>query len=104
MPPITTTVADTIYAPDGSKPTGRMLVSTNSTWTTADGYLILQGFTLWVAVVDGVFSVNLCPNNLGSTYTTKMETTQGYFMQVWNVPRPSGSPPVPATLLQVVVG
>lgn len=103
MPPITTNVADTIFAPDGSKPTGRMLVSTTSTWTSKDGYLVLQNFTLWVPVVNGAFAVNLIPNNGGSTYSVRMETTENYFQQVWSVPQAVGSPPASVGLAQVVV-
>ena len=103
--PIKTTVADTIYAPDGNLPTGRLIVSTIGTWTSADGFVILQGFSTWVPVTDGVFSIDLVPNQGSSpvsTYKVHMEMTEGYFFSEWSVPQP-GSPPLPVTLADVIV-
>lgn len=87
--PAKTTVTDTIYAPDGSLANGKLLVSTTETFTSADEFVILQGFSIWVPVTDGEFTVELVPNEEStpaSTYTVKMEMTQGYFTQEWNVP------------------
>jgi hypothetical protein len=99
-------VSDTIYAPDGTLLNGQILVRTTATWTSEDGYVIFQGFSIYVPVIDGVFSIGLVPNagsNPASTYSVRVQATQGYFDQTWDVPQPSGSPPAPVDLAQVIV-
>ena len=103
--PARTIITGTIYAPDGTLPTGKMLVSTTGTWTSADGFTILQGFTTWVPVADGIFSIALVPNegsSPASTYHVRIEVTEGYFAQTWDVPS-SLSPPSPVGLADVIV-
>lgn len=105
MPPILTTVVGTLYAPDGSPLDGSLLISTVGTWISADGFTILSGYTFWVPVVAGIFDVDLVLNQgsvPASTYRVKVETTQGYYMQTWDVP-PPGSPPAPVSLQEVLV-
>jgi hypothetical protein len=94
--PITRTVTDTIYAPDGSTPTGKLVVSNPVTFTSPDDFVIMQGSSLFVDVVDGVFSVNLVPY---SNYQVRVQTTDQYSSQTWNVPTGSGD----LTLADVLV-
>lgn len=84
-----TTVTDTIYAQDGSLLTGTLTVSNTTTFASADGFTILQGFSIPVAVTDGVFSVNLAPNQgsmPASAYLVTVQATQQQFPMTWNVP------------------
>ncbi len=87
--PATTTVTDTIYQPDGSLANGSLLISTTETFVSADGFTILQGFSINVPVVKGVFNVDLVPNadsSPASKYRVKYDVTQGYFSEYWEVP------------------
>ncbi|HET9179689.1 MAG TPA: hypothetical protein VFQ24_15140 [Terriglobia bacterium] len=38
-----TTISDTIHAPDGSLPSGQIVISATSTFTAADGAVVFQG-------------------------------------------------------------
>jgi hypothetical protein len=100
--PIRTQIADTLYSPEGATLNGKIVVSTTASWTSADGFLMLQGFSIWVPVVNGVLDISLVPNegsNPASTYSVAMQMTDGYFEQTWNVPSSS----TPVNLAAVVV-
>jgi hypothetical protein len=94
--PFTTTVADTLYAPQGQTTSGNLTVS-NPTFVSADGFTILQGFSVVVPVVNGAFSVDLIPY---AAYNVSVNVTQGSYTQVWDVPHSD----TPVTLADVVVG
>lgn len=61
-----TTVTDTIHAPDGSLPSGQIVISSKSTFTASDGTVVFAGAVATVTVTNGSFSVALVPN-AGST-------------------------------------
>src|SRR5512146_105206 len=56
-----TTVSDTIHAPDGALPSGRIVIKSESTFTAADGTVVFQGTVATTTVTDGAFSVALVP-------------------------------------------
>jgi len=64
--PAKTTIADTLYAPNGSKLAGTLRITNGTTFTSADGYVVPAGSEIAVNVVDGAFSVDLIPN-VGAT-------------------------------------
>jgi len=61
-----TTVTDTIHAPDGSLPSGKIVMRSKSTFTAADGTVVFSGSVATATVTNGTFSVSLIPN-AGST-------------------------------------
>ena len=61
-----TTVSDTIHAPDGSLPSGQIVIKSQSTFTAADGTVVFEGAVATATVTNGAFSVALIPN-AGST-------------------------------------
>ncbi len=61
-----TTVSDTIHAPDGSLPSGKIVMRSKSTFTAADGTVVFSGSVATATVTNGTFSVSLIPN-AGST-------------------------------------
>jgi predicted GH43/DUF377 family glycosyl hydrolase len=62
----TTTVADTIHGPDGSLPSGKIVITSKSTFTASDGSVVFSGAVATATVTNGTFSVSLIPN-AGST-------------------------------------
>ena len=100
--PFLTTVTDTIYAQDGSLLTGTLTISNTATFTSADGFTILQGFSIPVSVTDGVFTVNLVPNQgstPASTYLVTVQATQQQFPMTWSVSHSN----TPVNLAAVIV-
>ena len=63
-----TTVSDTIHGPDGSLPSGQIVISSKSTFTASDGTVVFAGVVATATVANGSFSVSLVPN-AGSTPT-----------------------------------
>jgi len=61
-----TTVSDTIHGPDGSLPSGKIVLRSKSTFTAADGTVVFSGSVATATVTNGTFSVSLIPN-AGST-------------------------------------
>lgn len=86
-----TTVADTIHGPDGSLPSGKIVISASSTFTGADGSVVLRGTVATATVTDGAFSVALIPNAgstpSGTSYTVIYELSGvPYRNETWVVP------------------
>lgn len=99
---VTITVADTIHAPDGSLPTGKIVISAPTTFTAADGSVVFQGVVAEVAVTTGAFTVDLIPNAgsspSGSYYTAKYQLSGvPVSTEIWIVP----SSPDPSLLSDV---
>jgi Pectate lyase superfamily protein len=61
-----TTITDTIHRPDGSLPSGQIVISSKSTFTASDGTVVFAGAVATATVTNGSFSVALIPNS-GST-------------------------------------
>ncbi len=86
-----TTVADTIHAPDGSLPSGKIVISASSTFTAADGSVVFHGTVATATVTNGAFSVALIPNAgstpSGTSYTAIYELSGvPYRNETWVVP------------------
>jgi hypothetical protein len=88
--PFTTEVTDTLYTPEGVPVTdGTLTIANPQTFLSADGFTFLSGFNLIVPVVNGVFSINLVPNQgstPASTYSVSVRCTDGFFDMTWTVP------------------
>jgi hypothetical protein len=61
-----TTVSDILHGPDGSLPSGQIVISSKSTFTASDGTVVFAGVVATATVANGSFSVPLVPN-AGST-------------------------------------
>ena len=61
-----TTVSGTLHGPEGALLSGTITISSNSTFTAADGTVVAKGTVATVQVTSGAFSVSLVPN-AGST-------------------------------------
>lgn len=85
-----TTVADTLYNPDGTKASGTITISNNSTFTAADGTVVPTGTVARAQVANGVFSVQLVPNvgstPSGTSYTASYKLGVTFFSETWVVP------------------
>jgi Pectate lyase superfamily protein len=97
-----TTVADTIHAPDGGLPSGQIVISATSTFTAADGSVVLRGTVVTVTVTNGAFSVALIPNAgstpLGTSYSAIYKLAGvPYRNETWVVPSSAS----PVTLAEV---
>lgn len=91
----TTTVADTIHAPDGGLPSGQIVISATSTFTAADGTVVFQGTVATVPVTNGAFSVALIPNAgstpSGTSYNVLYKLSGvTYRNETWVVPSAAG--------------
>ena len=101
-----TTVADTIHAPDGSLPTGQIIISAPSTFTAADGTVVFQGTVATAAVTNGAFSVGLVPNAgsspSGTSYKALYELSGvAYRSETWVIP--SSANPVNLAVVRSIV-
>jgi len=99
---ITTTVADTVHAPDGSLPSGQLVISATSTFTAADGTVVFQGTVATAPVTNGAFSVALVPNAgstpAGTSYSVVYKLNGvAYRNETWVVPQS----PTPVKLADV---
>ncbi|HEX5413631.1 MAG TPA: hypothetical protein VFZ27_17425, partial [Terriglobia bacterium] len=88
---VETTVADTVHAPDGSLPSGQIVISATSTFTAADGTVVFQGTVATATVTSGAFSVGLVPNAGSSPAGTSYLATYklagvAYKNETWVVP------------------
>lgn len=96
-----TTVSDTVHNPDGSTPSGTLVVHNNATFTAADGTVVPKGLVAVVSVTSGAFTVNLVPNAgstpAGSSYNAVYNLGQTYLTETWVVP----SSATPVNLMQV---
>ncbi|HET7213629.1 MAG TPA: glycosyl hydrolase family 28-related protein [Terriglobia bacterium] len=86
-----TTVADTIHAPDGSLPSGRIVIKADSTFTAADGTVVFQGTVATATVTNGALSVALVPTAgstpAGASYQALYELSGvPYHSENWTVP------------------
>ena len=61
-----TTVSDTLHGPDGSLPSGKIVITSKSTFTASDGSVVFSGAVATATVTNGAFSIALIPN-AGST-------------------------------------
>jgi hypothetical protein len=95
--PFLTTIADTLYTPEGQAVNGALYVSNPATFETSDSipFTILRGYTQQVVVTGGAFSVSLIPYD---GYSVRVQCTEGDFEQTWNVPRSD----TPVTLAEVI--
>src|ERR1700719_1885262 len=88
--PAKTTVADTLYAPNGQPVNGTMVIVNPTTMTSGDGFVIGANSATKVTVSNGVFSVALVPNigasPFGSYYLARYQVTGGFFTETWVVP------------------
>ncbi len=57
-----TTVSDTIYNADGSKPSGTLVATNLSTFTSADNFVIAAGSKVTATITNGTFSIAIVPN------------------------------------------
>lgn len=97
-----TTVADTIHGPDGSQPSGRIVITSRSTFTAPDGTVVFSGVVATATVTNGSFSVSLVPNAgstpSGTSYSAIYKLAGvPYREETWIVP----SSPNPAALSDV---
>lgn len=86
-----TTVSDTVHAPDGLLPSGRIVIKAGSTFTAADGTVVFQGTVATATVTDGAFSVALVPTAgstpAGASYQALYELSGvPYHSETWTVP------------------
>lgn len=87
--PFTTQVTDSLFTPEGQLVSGTLTISNPQTFLSADSFTILAGFNAVVPVVNGVFNVDLIPNEdttPASSYLVQVRCTQGYFEMTWTVP------------------
>jgi hypothetical protein len=99
--PAKTTIADTLYAPDGTTVSGPISIVNPMTFTSPDGYPIPANSTINVTVTNGVFSVNLVPNigalPPGTSYMATYQVTNATIVETWIVPQSA----TPVNLLAV---
>lgn len=101
--PLTTTVADTIYAENGSPQTGSLVIS-NPRFTSPDGYAIAASTETVTLSSNGTFSVALVPTfggtPAGTYYTVQINPTSGPpRTEQWSVPYF----PTALTISQIIV-
>jgi hypothetical protein len=97
--PATNTIEDTLYDEGGNLVNGYITVTNEATFTTNDGYTILQGFSLYVPVNNGVLNCTLIVSPSGQQYTAQYVITDQVFAESWVVP----ADPNPCTLEEVRV-
>ena len=90
-----TTVSGTLHGPEGALLSGTITISSNSTFTAADGTVVAKGTVATVQVTSGVFSVSLVPNAgstpSGTSYRALYNLGRVYLSETWVVPS-SASP------------
>lgn len=93
--PATTTIADTLVNPDGSRATGTITVVNPQTFTSADGYPVPKGTVATSTITNGIVTVALVPNAgaspSGTSYQVTFRLAYSYFTETWVVPS-SGTP------------
>ena len=85
-----TQIADTLYNADGSKASGRILIS-GTAFKAVSGETITGGGTLTYTVIDGVVNLSLTPNlgatPAGTSYRARYELANGArYTETWVVP------------------
>jgi len=89
--PAKVTVADQLFAPDGSYAQGTITITSAQTFTSADNFVVPLGQRVTVTLnATGNFSIALVPN-AGSTpsgtyYTADYYTTTKRFTETWIIP------------------
>jgi len=86
-----TTVTDKLTTPFGGGVVGRITISANQTFTTADGFTIPAGSKTYVTLgAAGSFSVQLAPTigaaPAGSTYSVDYSLGTAFVHEIWIVP------------------
>jgi hypothetical protein len=112
--PALTTIADMLYAPNGTLVDGQISITNTSTMVSPDGYEIPQGTTFLTKVDAGVFSVGLVPNTgstpTGTSYQVKYKVSDQWFTETWIIPQTSPvnladvrslTPPIPSVLFSI---
>lgn len=111
----TTTVTDALHDPSGTPLSGRLVVTNQIAFISADGFQIAAGNQISVNVTNGSFSVQLVPN-VGATpggtsysvsyYLPNLRTTETWVVP--QTPNPANladvralTPPVPTTQLAI---
>ena len=113
--PALTIVRDVLYSPDGDLVSGSLQITNSNTFITFDGFEVPQDTTLVVPVVDGNFSIGLCPNlgaiPSGTSYFVKYKVTSQWFVETWIVPQSPNpcklsdvralTPPIPEVMIPI---
>src|SRR6202158_1690329 len=93
--PARVVVADTLFSGTGAPAVGSLTISTHSTFTSPDGFVLPLGVVAKVQLVAGAFSVSLVPNiganPTGTYYDVVYVLADQRFSEQWIVP---GSGPV----------
>ncbi len=99
-----TTVTDTIYNADGSKPSGTLVATNLSTFTSADNFVIAAGSKVTATITNGLFSIQLVPNAgsnpSGTSYAVNYYLPGLSMTETWVVP--SSVPPVNLAAVRVL--
>jgi hypothetical protein len=93
---VKTTVADSLFAPDGTAATGTLTIRAHQTFTAADGTTVNIGVAATATVgANGSFSVQLVPNvggaPMGNYYDVSFVTSTRRVDEVWIVPESSAN-------------
>lgn len=93
---VKTTVADSLFAPDGGRVVGSVAVRAHQVFTAADGTVVLDGLVANITLSSaGAFSVQLVPTigaaPLGVYYDVEYTTTTRRVVEKWSVPVSSSS-------------
>lgn len=111
----TTIVADTLHGPSGLLLSGRLVITNQTAFVSADGFEIPAGNQITVNVTDGSFSVQLVPNigaiPSGTSYSVAYYLPNRRSTETWVVPQTPNpanlanvralTPPVPNTQLAI---
>ena len=111
----TTTVADTLHDPSGLPLNGRLVITNQTAFLSADGFEIPAGNQITVNVTDGSFSVQLVPNigatPSGTNYSVAYYLPNRRGTETWVVPQTPNpanlanvralTPPIPSTQLAI---
>jgi hypothetical protein len=99
-----TTVTDTIFNADGSKPNGTITATNPNTFVSADGFTITAGSRITAPIAAGVFTIQLVPNAgsnpAGTSYAVNYYTPGLTLSETWIVP--SSVPPVNLAAVRVL--
>ncbi len=108
-----TTVTDTLFNADGSKPSGTLVATNLSAFTSADGFVIAAGSKVNAAITNGLFTISLVPNAgsnpAGTSYAVNYYLPGLSMTETWVVPSSVPavnlaavrvlSPPLPTVML-----
>ena len=97
--PATNTIEDTLYDEAGNVVNGYITVTNETTFVSNDGFTILQGFSQYVPINNGVLNCTLIISPTNQQYTAQYFVTDQVFTEQWVVP----TSPNPCTLEEVRV-